>query len=122
MNGVHSRNNLSKIKVWAYITNLEEYESIGTHWIDLYVNAKNVTYFNSFRVEHIPKEIRKLIRNKNIITNIYIIQEYDSIMYGYFCIGFIDFYLKGKNLLEYTNLFSPNEYKMNDKIILKYFQ
>ena len=43
-------------------------------------------------------------------------------MCGYFCIGFIDFMLKGKSLLEYTNLFSPNEYKKNDKIILKYFQ
>ena len=43
-------------------------------------------------------------------------------MCGYFCIGFIDFILKGKSLLEYTNVFSPNEYKRNDKIILKYFQ
>ena len=58
----------------------------------------------------------------NITTNIYRIQVYDLIMCGYFCIGFIDFMLKGKSLLEYTNLFSPNEYKKNDKIILKYFQ
>ena len=43
-------------------------------------------------------------------------------MCGYFCIGFIEFMLKGKSLLEYTNLFSPNEFKKNDKIILKYFQ
>ena len=43
-------------------------------------------------------------------------------MCGYFCIGFIHFTLKGKKLLEYTNLLSPNEYKSNDKIILKYFQ
>ena len=50
------------------------------------------------------------------------IQAYDSIMCGYFCIGFIDFMLKGKSLLKYINLFSPNEYKKNDKIILKYFQ
>ena len=49
-------------------------------------------------------------------------QSYNSIMCGYFCIVFIDFILKGKRLLEYTNLFSPNEYKKNDKIILKYFQ
>ena len=85
------------------------------------MNSKNVTYFDSFGVEHIPKEIRKFIGNKNI-TNIYRIQAYDSIMCGYICIGFIDFMLKGKSLLEYTNLFSPNEYKKNDKIILKYFQ
>ena len=70
-NGVYSRNNLSKIKDGAYIINLDEYESIGTHWIALYVNAKNVTYFDSFGVEHIPREIIKFIRNKNIITNIY---------------------------------------------------
>ena len=56
-NGVYSRNNLSKIKDGAYIINLDEYESIGTHWIALYVNAKNVTYFDSFGVEHIPKEV-----------------------------------------------------------------
>ena len=43
-------------------------------------------------------------------------------MCGYFCIGFIDFILKDKSLLEYTNLFSSNDYEENDKIILKYFQ
>ena len=43
-------------------------------------------------------------------------------MCGYFCIGFIDFMSKGKNFLDYTNLFFPNEYEKNDKIILKYFQ
>ena len=60
--------------------------------------------------------------NKKIITNNYRIQAYDSIMCGYFCIGFIDFMLKGKSLLEYINLFSPNDYGKNDQIILKYFQ
>ena len=69
--------------------------------------------------EHIPKEISKFIGNKNSTTNIYRIQVYDSIICGYFCIGFIDFMLKGKSLLDYTNLFSPNEYNKNDKIILK---
>ena len=78
--------------------------------IVLYVNDFNVTYFDSFWVEHIPKEIRKFIRNKSMISSIYRIQAYDSIVYGYFCIGFIDFMLKGKHLSEYTNLFSPNHY------------
>ena len=59
--------------------------------------------------------------NKNIITNIYRIQAYDSIMCGYFWIGIIDFTLKGKSLLGNTSLFSPNDYEKNDKIILKYF-
>ena len=52
LNGVYSRNNLSKIKDWAYVINLDQYESIETHWIALYVNVKNVTYFYSFGVEH----------------------------------------------------------------------
>ena len=73
-NGVYSINNSSKTKEETYIINLDEYESKGTHWIALYVKAENVTFFYSFGVEHIPKEIRKFIRNKNIITNIYRIQ------------------------------------------------
>ena len=79
----------------------------------MYVNAKNITYFDSFGVKDIPKWIRKLFGNKNI-TNIYRIQTYGSIMCAYFCIGFTDFTLKGKSLLEYTNL-------VYSKIILKYF-
>ena len=78
-------------------------------------------YFNSFGVEHIPKEIKTFINNKNIKTNIFRIQAYDSIMCGYFCIGFIDFMLAGKTLTENTNLFSPNSFKKNDDIILNYF-
>ena len=105
----------------AYLTNLDEYKSIGTYWIALHVNAKNVTCFDSFGVEHIPKEIKKAIANKNIITNIYRIQTYHSIMCGYFCTGIIDFKLKGKSLLDHTSLFYPNDYEKNDKIILKYF-
>ena len=85
-------------------------------------NDNNVTYFDSFEVEHIPKEIRKFIRNKNILTNIYRIQTYDSINCGYLYIGIIDFMLEGKRLLKYTNLFPPKDYEKNDKIILKYFQ
>ena len=88
----------------------------------MYVNAENVTYFDGFGVKYIPKEIRKFIRNKTIITIIYRIQAYNSAICGYFCSGFIDFMLKGKSLLEYTNLFSPNEYKKNDKTILRNFQ
>ena len=122
VNGVYSRNNLSKINGEAYIIDLDEYESMGTHWIALYANDNNVTYFDSFEVEHIPKETKKFIGNKNGVTNIYRIQVYDPIMCGYFCIGFIDFTLKGKSLLKYKDVFSPNDYQKNDKIILNYFQ
>ena len=64
--GVYSTNNLSKIKDGAYIVNLDEYESIGNHWIALHVNGENVIYFDIFGVGHIPIEIRKLIGNKYI--------------------------------------------------------
>ena len=84
----------------------------------MYVISENVTYFDSFGGEHIPQEIKKFIGNKIITTNIYRIQAYDSIMCGYFCIQPIVFVLKGKRLLDYTNLFSPNEYEDSDKAIL----
>ena len=68
------------------------------------------------------KKFKKIIRNKKMITNIYRIQAHDTIVCGYFCIGFIDFMLKGKSLLDYTNLFYPIDYEKNHKMILKYFQ
>ena len=69
------------------------YSDIGTHWIASYVQNNDVTYFDSFGVEYIPKEIKKFINNKNIKTNIFRIQAYDSIMCGCFFIGLIDFML-----------------------------
>ena len=77
----------------------------------MYVKINDVSYFDSFGVEHIPKEIRTFIRNKNIKANIFRIQAYDSIICGYFCIGFIDFMLAGNILTEFTNLFSPNNFR-----------
>ena len=85
-NGVFSRDNLpNSIKNGAYVINLDESRDIGTHWVALHVNNKTIIYFDSFGVEHIPKEIMKFIEsgfpgNKNIITNIYRIQAYDSVM------------------------------------------
>ena len=76
-------------------------------------------YFDSFGVEHIPKEIKKFLGNKSITANIFRIQAYDSIMCGYICIGFINFMLKRKSLLEYTNLFSQSQYEKNEKMIVK---
>ena len=81
---------------------------LETHWIALYTLNNNVTYFDSVGVEHVPKEIKKFINKSIIVTNIFRIQAYDSIMCGYFCYGFINFMLSGKTLTDFTNLFSPN--------------
>ena len=121
-NGVYSIDNLNdKIKDGAYVTNLDEYSDIGTHWIALYVNTKIVTYFDSFGVEDIPKEIKRFLDSKNIIANIFKIQAYDPVMCGYFCISFINYMFMGKSLTDYTNLFSPNNFKKNDDVILNCF-
>ena len=85
------------------------------------VQNSDFTYFHYFGVEHIPEEIKTFIGNKNIKTNIFRIQAFDSIMRGYFCIGFIDIMLAGKTLTDFMNLFSPNSFKGIHDIILKYF-
>ena len=127
-NGVFSRNNLPKIiKKGAYVINLDECDDIGTHWIALYHNKNMTVYFDSFGVEHIPDEIMKfinanLLKNYDIITNIFRIQAYDSIICGYFCVGFLDYMIKDKDLVDYTNLFSPSDFDKNDRIILRYFK
>ena len=121
-NGAYSKNSLPKINDRTYVINIDEFKSIGTHWKAFYVNGNNATSFDTIGIDHIPKEIKKFIRNKNIITNVYRIQAYNLVMCGYFCTGFIDFMLKNESLIDYTHLFSSNEYEKNDKIILKYFQ
>ena len=79
-NGVYSKDNLTEIKDGAFVINLDENSDIGTHWVVLHVHNNYVTYFDSFEVEHIPKEIKTFINNKNIKTNIFRIQAYNSIM------------------------------------------
>ena len=99
-NGVFSRHNLpKKIKNGENIINLDEYTDVGTHWIALFYNKNNIIYFDSFGIEHIPKEIKKFIGNKNIISNIFRIQSNNSIVCGYFGIEFIDFIIASKNCL-----------------------
>ena len=121
-NGVYSRDNLpNKIKDGVYVINLDQHYDIGTHWIALYVRSNDTAYFDSFVVQHIPKEIKALIKNRNIKINIFRIQAYDSIMCEYFCIEFLDFTFKGKSLTKYINIFSPVDFKKNDDTILNYF-
>ena len=121
--GVFSRNNLpKKIKYGAYVINLDERADVGTQWIALFCNKNTVIYFDSFGAEHIPEEIKEFIGNKNIKANIFRVQANDSVMCGYFCIGFIDFMLAGKILTDFTNLFSSHDFEKNDDIILTYFK
>ena len=122
-NGVFSRDNLlKKIKDGAYVINLDEHKDTGTHWVALFCKKNEIVYFDSFGVEHIPEEIKKFIGNKNIEANIYRVQANDLVICGYFCMGFIDFMLARKTLIDYTTLFSPHDLDKNDQIILSYFE
>ena len=84
-NGVYSRDNLPRTKDGAYVINLYKYSDVGTHWVGLYISKasskevsnNNVTYFDSFGVEQIPKEIKAFINNKNLAANTFRIQAYD---------------------------------------------
>ena len=87
-----------------------------------FVKKNEIVYFDSFGNKHIPEEIKLFIGNKDIKANIYYVQANNSIMCGYFCIGFIDFMLAGKTLIDYTALFSPHDFDKNDQIILSYFK
>ena len=101
-NGVFSKNDLPGMKDGMYVINLDDLHFIG--------------------IEYIPQEILNKIKDKSITHNIFRIQENESLMCGFYCIAFIEYMLAGKTLLDYTNLFSPNNYKKNDKIIYKYFK
>ena len=110
-NGVYSRDNLPKtIKNGAYVINLDEYPDVAIHWIALYPKNNEVIYFDSFGVEHVPKEIKRFIGHKDIKTNIFRIQAHNSIMGDYFCTGFIDFMFANKTLIDFTSLFSPFDF------------
>ena len=101
-NGVYSRDNLPKLEDETYVINLNDYTDIGSHWVALYLQNNDVTYFDSFGVEHIPKEIKTFVGDKNVKTyskSIFRIQAYDSIMCVCFCIGFIDFMFNTNGLV-----------------------
>ena len=105
----------------AYIVNLDEYKSIGTRSITLYVNDSSATYFDSFGIEHIPKETKKFNDNKNFIRNIFRMQVYELILCGHFCNRFIDFMFKGKSLTDFANLCLPHNFEKNEKVFLNSF-
>ena len=121
-NGVFSRNNLLKIKDGPYVINLSDKNSKRTHWVSLFIDKHLAVYFNSFGIEYIPQKVLNRIKGKSITHNIFRRQINESIMCRFFCIAFIEYMLAGKTLLDYTYLFSPNDYKKNDKIVYKYFK
>ena len=87
-----------KIKDDAYVINLDEYADVGMHWIALFCIRNEIVYFDRFGVEYAPQKIKEFVKNKNIISNIFRVQANDSVMWGYFCIGFIDFMLVDKKI------------------------
>ena len=111
-----------KIKDGAYVVNLDEYVDVGTHWIALFCKRNEIVYFDSFGVEHVPKEIKEFVENKNIRANIFQVQSNNSIMCGYFCIRFIDFMLAGKKLTDFTSLFSPYDFEKKWQYNFELFQ
>ena len=82
----------------------------------------SIVLLSKYVPEHVPEEIIEFIGNKNLKANIFRVQENDSIMCGYFCFGFIDIMLAGIKLTDYTNLFSPHDFKKKDDIILSNFK
>ena len=92
--------------------NLDDKKSKEKHWVSLFIDTNTAVYLDSFGIEVLNK-----IRDKSITHNIFKIQDNNSIMCGFYCIAFIEYMLSGKTLLDYTNLFSQNDYKKNDKTI-----
>ena len=111
-NGVFSWDNLpKKIKDGAYVINLDEYADVGINRIGLFCTKIEIVCFDSFGVEYVPEEIKEFIEYKNIKANIFRVKANNSMMWGYFCIGFIDFMLPGKKVTDFTSSFSPQTLK-----------
>ena len=121
-NGVFSRNNLPDLpRDGGYVVNLDDLGESGTHWVAIFVNGNRAVYFDSFGVEHLPREIQRFLRGKDLMVNIYRVQDAKSVLCGYYCIKFLDFMFDGKTLMDFTSLFSPHDFKENEKIILRLF-
>ena len=118
-NGICSRNSLPK-KGWR-ICNKPWWICRCRHTFDcFFFNKSEIVYFDSFGVEHAAEEIIELAGNKNIIANIFRVQANNSVMCGYFCIGFTDFMLAGKKLTNFKSMFCPYDFEKNDDTILSY--
>ena len=92
-------------------------EHIGFHYL-----LTKIQLYDSFKFEYIPQKVLNKIKDESITQNIFRIQDNDSTVRGFYCMVFIEYTLSEKSLLDYTNLFSLNDYKKNGKIIHKYFK
>ena len=90
---------------------------VRTHWASIFIDINTPVYFKSFGIEYIPQEVWNKIKDKSFAHNIFRIQDHKSIICGFYCIAFIEYMLAGKTLFDFTNLFPPNDYKKNYKII-----
>ena len=97
-------------------------QSKETHYVLLFIARNTVVYFDSFGIEYIPIEVLSKIKDKSISYSIFRIRADDSVMCGLYCIAFVEYMPAGKTLLDYMNLFSSNDFKINDKIIYKCFK
>ena len=119
---VFSRNKLARIKDGTYVINFNDKNSKGTLWVWLFIDRNTAVYFHSFGNECIPQEVLTKVKDKSITHNKFRMQDNESIICGFYCIAFIECMLAGEILLGYTNLFLPNDYKKNYKIIYEYFK
>ena len=106
------------IKIFTSAPSYKKYRD----WVSLFIDRNTAVYFDSFGIEHIREKLLNKVRDKSITHNIFRIEDNESIMCGFYCIAFIEYVLAGKTLFDYTNLFSPNDYKKNCKIIYNYFK
>ena len=88
----------------------------------LFNDRNAAVQFDYFGIEYLPQEVLNKTRDKSTNHNIFRIQDNESIVSGFYCITFIEHIPAAKILLDYTNLFSPSDYKKNYKLICKYFK
>ena len=104
------------------VTNLDDKKSKEKHWISILIDRNTAVYFDSFGTEYISQVEVNKIKDKSITNNIFRIKVNESIMCRSYSIAFIEYILAGKTFLDYTNLFSLNDNKSNDKVIYMYFK